>query len=248
MFRIPDRTQSPDGPDFRFSDAWRENDHRVKGGYAQTVVSQADDYSAYSPPSPVWEKTRPTTTTSTTDVRPLLPNGHPCSSDLSPRSLIAHSREEMMQMIRELPESCYELSLKDIVDCKIAQQDARLKPPTEEQPGLPHVKHYQVKEKKKITRSDSMDNTTFLIKTFFPSFSKTKLVLGNASGTNPMPSLGFERSNAKKYYCKDQLVKATAGRNNINKYREEEKEAGMGCWPSTSGRKSRTWKIIRWLF
>ena len=67
---------------------------------------------------------------------------------------MAQARNELMEMFDDLPESCYELSLKDIVT-----KDTK-----------PEMKGNKKGEKKgPISRSVSLDTGVFLIKMFVPS-------------------------------------------------------------------------------
>ncbi|KAL9664291.1 hypothetical protein QQ045_019690 [Rhodiola kirilowii] len=221
----------PVSPDFRFQDAWRKDDQDVfEGDETEPQPLFQDDYSR----RPLW-KTR---TTTSPDIRPLLPLDQPCS-DQSMTHVIANSREEMMKMIRDLPESSYELSLKDIVDLQ-SSQETKVEPSIEEEAVffLNTNNPQLVKPNKKMTRSDSsMNKNAFLIKTLlFPSFSlsaKRKLVPpGNSSRIIP-------RSSKDKIHPRDKSVKEEAPRITNNKFRnEDDKHETTGCWP----RKLKKWR------
>lgn len=91
-----------------------------------------------------------------------------------------------MEMIQDMPESCYELSLRDIVD----EQHV-------EEAGFRSKTEPQIKKKKKkikarqMSRISSMESETFLLKMFFPSslsFKKKSKAAGSCSNVSPRPS------------------------------------------------------------
>ncbi|KAL9158761.1 hypothetical protein ABFS82_08G089700 [Erythranthe guttata] len=115
------------------------------------------------------------------ETQALIPqNDHQYSRILSPKSrvrAIEDGRRELMEMVKNIPESSYELSLKDIVD------------------GHQNVE--QVKEKKKkhkaqqskktksgqMCRTASMESEMFLLKVFVPvtlSFKKKPKAVKNS--------------------------------------------------------------------
>ncbi|XP_039167176.1 uncharacterized protein LOC104421989 isoform X2 [Eucalyptus grandis] len=119
-------------------------------------------------------------------------------SNLSPSSRtrrIEEGRREMIKMIRNLPESSYELSLKDIVDKQLPLQENQEEeeeefefPSAEEEeefefPSAEAESYKNQKRKKRkkvprttshqhhqVSRCNSMETGSFLIKMFFPSF------------------------------------------------------------------------------
>ena len=117
-----------------------------------------------------------------------------------------------MEMVRDLPETFYELSLKDIVERKADMEDQKeIDPPEEKKPVREATRHEEKKdnktstekgkksEKKKMSRTRSVDNGKFLLKTsVFPILlgsKKSKKNLG-ASGSfkiapvpKPQPTL-----------------------------------------------------------
>lgn len=124
--------------------------------------------------------------------RPMSPN--------SRVQAIARGRKELMEMVRDLPETFYELSLKDIVERKADMEDQKeIDPPEEKKPPKESTSQQEKKdnktssnkrgkksEKKKMSRSISADNGKFLLKTsVFPILlgsKKSKKNLG-ASGS-----------------------------------------------------------------
>lgn len=103
-------------------------------------------------------------------------SNHHCSSIVS-ESLrskdILEGKNEVMEMIKDMPESSYELSFQDMV---IEQHQMPL--PETEHKQLEN-KQKKVKNKKenksnKMLRVESMDSETFLLKMFFPTFDWMK--------------------------------------------------------------------------
>lgn len=101
---------------------------------------------------------------------PLLPRNHQYSYPLSPKSrlqAIVDGRKELMEIIQDMPESSYELSLKDIVD---EQQEAEQTDIAIDERSLKYKPDINMKKKKKIMfRSESMDSGVFLLKMHFPT-------------------------------------------------------------------------------
>lgn len=148
-------------------------------------IEAQDSFGAYS--LPLWESN---TITNITDSSPLLPHNHHSTNLSSPasarRALISESRRQLMEMIHDMPESCYELSLKDIVDQQqedIAAEGSVVK---DIDPSLRFDTKAQIRKRKKkkksfktgqLSRIKSMENETFLIKMYifpitFPSSNK----------------------------------------------------------------------------
>uniref|UniRef100_A0A803LHL2 Uncharacterized protein n=1 Tax=Chenopodium quinoa TaxID=63459 RepID=A0A803LHL2_CHEQI len=124
---------------------------------------------------------------------------------------IAKGRKELMDMVRDLPESFYELSLRDIVDQKPELQTQKEKEkeieiPEEKKPNKETTKAKETKKqkkssskkvkksesKKKMVRSRSVDNGKFLLKTsVFPILgtrkSKKNLSAASSFKVAPMP-------------------------------------------------------------
>lgn len=85
------------------------------------VVEEGDDGAAYLPS--LWGKSN-NRVMSSYESSPLLSRDHQYSN-LSPRSRlqrIVEARKELMEMIQDMPDSSYELSLKDMVDEHQLQQ------------------------------------------------------------------------------------------------------------------------------
>ncbi|KAH7520945.1 hypothetical protein FEM48_Zijuj08G0199500 [Ziziphus jujuba var. spinosa] len=151
------------------------SDHISSGGGGELECQAQDSFGAYS--SPFQESNN---MTNITDSSPLLPyNHHYCN--LSPasarRGLILESRRELMEMIHNIPESCYELSLKDIVDQQHGLQEDAAKESVIEDRSFHFDTEAQIRKQKRkkksfktgqLSRIESMEDKTFLIKMFFP--------------------------------------------------------------------------------
>lgn len=144
----------------------------------QAEANTEESSGVYSPP--LWKTNRSRSTKQ--ESSPLLPHNHHYSN-LSPnsrRKAIADGRKELMEMIQDLPESCYELSLKDIVAEQHTSHEGgeeNMAMATKDETSDFNAETQIVKLKKKkrnirkgpITRTSSMESETFLIKTFLPS-------------------------------------------------------------------------------
>lgn len=161
---------------------------------------------------PIWK--RSTSKNVQIESSPLLPHNHH-SSNLSPtsrRKAIADGRRQLMEMIKDMPESSYELSLKDIVDEQNSLEEAQEGPDIKES-SFHFETEAQIKKKKKkginkarqLSRIESMESENFLLKMFFPtslSFKK-KTKAGNNSKVSPRPSFeGTEDHIDKEWWLK----------------------------------------------
>ncbi|KAK3419306.1 hypothetical protein EUGRSUZ_J01342 [Eucalyptus grandis] len=198
-------------------------------------------------------------------------------SNLSPSSRtrrIEEGRREMMEMIRNLPESSYELSLKDIVDKQLPLQENQEEeeeefefPSAEEEeefefPSAEAESNKNQKRKKRkkvprttshqhhqVSRCNSMETGTFLIKMFFPSFlassknpatswnSRLKISrrtlfegldqrsLDTVSRINTSPVAGDQGSRSRD------RTESSTSRSNSYKRRNHDSDSFLGCWP-----------------
>ncbi|XP_021718151.1 uncharacterized protein LOC110685906 [Chenopodium quinoa] len=140
---------------------------------------------------------------------------------------IAKGRKELMDMVRDLPESYYELSLRDIVDQKPELQmqkekEKEIQIPEEKKPNKETTKAKETKKqkkssskkvkksesKKKMVRSRSVDNGKFLLKTsVFPILgtrkSKKNLTAASSFKVAPMPKADSSSAGPGKVGEKD---------------------------------------------
>ncbi|GER35273.1 hypothetical protein STAS_11543 [Striga asiatica] len=116
-----------------------------------------DQFGDFSPP--FWPRTKPS------DMRQensaLLPNG----------------RKEMMDMVKDMPESSYELSLKDIVNGQQTMDEVQVKEVVAKSKKMKHKmeRKIPVSNNCQISRTESMESEVYLVKLFLPlslSFSK----------------------------------------------------------------------------
>ena len=126
---------------------------------------------------------------------PLLPHDHH-PSNLSPtsrREVIADGRKQLMEMVKDMPESSYELSLKDLVNEQHGLEEVQ-EGPVESQEDQPKKQKKNtkkgIKKVRQLSRIESLESETFLLKMFFPtslSFKK-KTKEGKSSKLSPSPS------------------------------------------------------------
>ncbi|XP_039058865.1 uncharacterized protein LOC120202514 [Hibiscus syriacus] len=178
------------------------NDENLDDGCQ--VEFQVEESCVEDCPSPSWGATK------STDDSPLLPDNH-FYSNLSPsrrRQIIEQGRKELMEMVRNMPESNYELSLKDLVDRKnppemvkerVVYEDKSLSSGTE-------TKRRKTKTAAgSLSRTKSMEADHFLLKMSFPtrlvSFKK-KSMAENSSRVSPSPPEGSEKPASKKRWIK----------------------------------------------
>ncbi|PIN14122.1 hypothetical protein CDL12_13241 [Handroanthus impetiginosus] len=168
---------------------FRPNDHE-----------ESDDSGVCSPP--LW-KNSPSPTASPS--QPLLT--HQISRSLSPKSraqAIARGQKELMEMVKTMPESSYELSLRDLVENHTIEtqghQVERLNNSSLQQRGVGKVKRQESKNNEK---NMGFENKGLFLKMVFPFNlgSKKKKNFGrNSSGkVSPKPG-GGERDWWKKKF------------------------------------------------
>lgn len=150
----------------------------------------------------------------------MLPSNHRYSnlSRAVRIKAIEEGRKELMEMIHNMPESGYELSLKDIVDEERIADEVEEELILEDRNSLSETEVQTNKQKKKkkksiksgkISRSASMDNEAFLLKIFFPSTrgSKRQVHTRKCSKISPKPSgVGSENCIYKRWSIKRIVV------------------------------------------
>lgn len=137
---------------------------------------------------------------------PLLPHDHPYSIPLrsSRQQAIEQGRREIMEMVRDMPESCFELSLKDIVDEGLSLREARKEDGSIDKEEMQKSRKKRKKAKNvprlgmdrsPVSRSYSMDSGSFMIKMFFPAFLKSRTAQskgGNRSKSKVSPRTSID--------------------------------------------------------
>lgn len=103
---------------------------------------------------------------------------------------IARYRQEMMELVRGVPETAYELSLRDMVEIPAAAKGRA----AEEEKGPPAAEKKVVSGRKEILRSASMDSGVFKLKMFSPVMSLWKWrrssgASASGSKVSPKPAL-----------------------------------------------------------
>nr|GEZ89453.1 protein kinase-like domain-containing protein [Tanacetum cinerariifolium] len=118
---------------------------------------------------------------------------------------MAQARNELMEMFDDLPESCYELSLKDIVT-----KDTK-----------PEMKGNKKGEKKgSISRSVSLDTGVFLLKMFVPSSfgMKKQKVCPSTSMNDSKKRLGVTKQWKSWFFFDNKSNLNSRSRNNNRCY------------------------------
>ncbi|CAL5417517.1 unnamed protein product [Camellia sinensis] len=156
-----------------------------------------DESGVFSPP--LWKSSPPRSPTHTrhpqNNYRSLSPN--------SRAQAIARGQWELMEMVKTMPESCYELSLKDIVDhptrvmeseeeCLVGEKSFGREDLSQRVKVVKRQESNKNESKGKVTmRSTSFDNGGFLLKMVFPfSFGlkkKKKNLSTNGLGSKVSP-------------------------------------------------------------
>ncbi|KAF9599770.1 hypothetical protein IFM89_001716 [Coptis chinensis] len=179
---------------------------RSGGGEGIEFSAQSDESGVISPP--LWKTSPPKSPpTETTPLQSHTYNHHHYRL-LSPTSrsqAIARGKEELMQMVKNMPETTYELSLKDLVEHSRIQGVGHTTVVEDTELGKNFNTNKAGGKKKKktgkaILRSGSMDNGPFLLKMFIPIFlgrkKKKSLITGTCAKVSPRPIEG-----EKKYEC-----------------------------------------------
>lgn len=158
---------------------------------------------------------------------------------------IAGYRQEMLDMVRDMPETAYELSLRDIVESpRIAKPVPETLVEGRELSKDKTDKEKDQKKKKKVkkggrkmSRSESMDTGGFLLKMFLPSSLLGRKKSFGSSGTcakvSPKPMLAEgEKGGLDKSTDRDWWKKKASG-----------EEGGSSSSSSSSSSSGRSWKL-----
>lgn len=125
-------------------------------------------------------------------------NHYRCLSPKSKAQAIARGQRELMEMVSRMPESCYELSLKDIVEKPMVEtrqeklvQDGKTFDENTRRAGAMENKRND--KNSQMKRSGSVENGGFLLKMAFPASlgsKKTKKKVDSSTGkVSPRPSV-----------------------------------------------------------
>lgn len=176
-----------------------QNKWNLNGDDVQFRPQKSEDESGVQSPR-LWKNSPPTSPLNSrynsSTYRSLSPN--------SRTQAIARGQRELMEMVKNMPESCYELSLKDLVE------HPRIESPKEESYLLEEKNyddHHQVlnervksirrqeskntEKKAQILRSKSMENGGLFLKMVFPfsfkSRKKKNLMTSTLAKVSPKP-------------------------------------------------------------
>ncbi|KAG5241898.1 U2 small nuclear ribonucleoprotein auxiliary factor [Salix suchowensis] len=143
---------------------------------------------------------------------------------ISPRSrlqVIAEGRKKLMEMVHSMPESSYELSLKDIKEMAIQRTSFDL-----EAHIIKKQKTTSFRKTGDISRTGSIEKETFLIKMFIPTSLSFKTISDktrNDSKVSPRSSMELTDNRAGKEWWVKRILFTKAGR-----------ESGSGSTSSSS--------------
>ncbi|KAI5311744.1 hypothetical protein L3X38_040917 [Prunus dulcis] len=220
--------------------SWNSMGARINEG----ASTDDDEYDSGVRSPPLWE-----TASRVNNYRSLSP--------ASRTQAIARGQREMMEMVKNMPESCYELSLKDLVEHKkpmVDEEDDRDQNEEEDDKStqvlvrrgnLNEEGNYKKKksEKKKfVMRSGSIDSGGFLLKMVFP------ISLGlNKKNMNKINSNNNNNNNKMK---KSDSVVVGANSNNTTSAKVSPKPQGQGHGQGVDGSvkggvESEWWKMKR---
>ncbi|CAI9778061.1 unnamed protein product [Fraxinus pennsylvanica] len=178
---------------------------------------EEDDSGVHSPP--LWKNSR-SPAKSLSPSHPLL--HHQNYRAFSPNSrtqAIARGQWELMEMVKNMPESSYELSLKDLVEHhRIETQDQEERLNKERNHGIQGL-HQRAKKNEKMSRKGSFDNRGLFLKMSFPISLKTKKKNNVVNKVLPKPEGSTD---------KDWWMKRFAGSSDSDSSRSRTGSSGSG--------------------
>lgn len=220
--------------------SWNSMGARINEG----ASTDDDEYDSRVCSPPLWE-----TASRVNNYRSLSP--------ASRTQAIARGQREMMEMVKNMPESCYELSLKDLVEHKkpmVDEEDDRDQNEEEDDKSTQvlvrrgnlndegNYKKKKSEKKKLVMRSGSIDSGGFLLKMVFP------ISLGlNKKNMNKINSSNNNNNNKMK---KSDSVVVGANSNNSTSAKVSPKPQGQGHGQGVDGSvkggvESEWWKMKR---
>ncbi|XP_020571023.1 uncharacterized protein LOC110018154 isoform X1 [Phalaenopsis equestris] len=161
------------------------SDHLEYGTWAQKLRTLDDSFSKRKPQSEFGPYARtirlPSVEGSNDDSSPpLWKSASPIPRPTS--QIIEKYRHEMMDLARDLPETDYELSLRDMVELKQIHRSGKEEEEASLTERLEVSKEREKRRVRKVSRTGSMDSGGFLLKLFLPSFPA---VLGGSRKISP---------------------------------------------------------------
>ncbi|KAF5196652.1 Chlorohydroquinone/hydroquinone 1,2-dioxygenase [Thalictrum thalictroides] len=158
------------------------NHHRGSGEGGGGIEFRAhNEHESGVTSPPLWKSSPPKSPPTETTPLQSQPYNHHHYRLLSPTSrlqAIARGKEELMEMVKNMPESNYELSLKDLVEHSRIQGSGQTTVVEERGVGKDYNKINSTEKKKKkkkksdkpqLSKSGSMNNGPFLLKMFVPN-------------------------------------------------------------------------------
>ncbi|KAG7597817.1 hypothetical protein ISN44_As06g021340 [Arabidopsis suecica] len=168
---------------------------------------------------------------------------------LSPDSkaqAIARGQRELMEMVSKMPESCYELSLKDLVEVKVNQENERkVFDELPKRTVRPSKVVRKMKSDKRIdpNRSGGGNNSGFLLKMMFPvslgtkkDTTKKKKKKEEACKVSPRPSISEETVKVEDKEWWNRMSESSTKRsgssssNNSNRSRSSLRDEKNSCF------------------
>ncbi|KAJ7945221.1 Patatin-like phospholipase domain protein [Quillaja saponaria] len=231
---------------------------QLEGSKLNSVAHVEEDFGACSPD--LWETNKVRHCKNT--YSPLhshdYNHDHSSLSPTSRRQAIIEGKRQLMGMIQDLPESCCELSLKDMVDSEEAVLEVPEKTVIDDTSTCNTTKVQfgkQIKKKKnksnkknQILRAESFDRETFLLKMFLPtSLAKKKAKVGKHSMQQTTKQLDkdcwirrfFAAGENRKSIRSNISGSTSISSNNNNISRYTDRNLSPGCWPFFHNTKSR---------
>ncbi|KAL5843902.1 hypothetical protein ACOSQ4_009860 [Xanthoceras sorbifolium] len=216
------------------------------GTERKVVVVDGDDDSGVCSP-PLW-RTSPT-------ASPQHQKNHYRSLSPSSRTqAIARGQRELMEMVSRMPESCYELSMKDLVEQPIIE----MKQESFREEKSDKNKNEKKKKKNKkdvqmLKRSGSLDNERFLLKMVFPVYmgskknSKKRIdSLSNSNISKITPKSTVCDGSDKEWWKKTQTNgssnnsgSAKSSSASSSSSRSSSRQGSGSCWPFMRTKKSK---------
>ncbi|KAI9200342.1 hypothetical protein LWI28_006263 [Acer negundo] len=152
---------------------WKSLGAQIGVAERKLVVDGGDDDSGVCSP-PLWR--------SSPNSSPQHRKNHYRSLSPSSRTqAIARGQRELMEMVGRMPESCYELSMKDLVEQPMIEskqesfrEETKSSVKSNDDKGLLKKKKNEKKQIQMMKRSGSADNERFLLKMIFPVYLGSK--------------------------------------------------------------------------
>ncbi|KAL0332640.1 UNVERIFIED_CONTAM: hypothetical protein Scaly_2165500 [Sesamum calycinum] len=185
--------------DFEFWEETLPVDPRSCGDSFEGQRLVEDQEGAYSPP--LWTRTPVDCRRETSSLLPRR-HEHSCLSPASRLRAIVDGRRELMEMIQDLPESSYELTLKDIVDDQQNMEEVQEKEVIVEEKKVKHKTESRPQNSRKtknrqICRTESMESEVFLLKMFLPASLSSKKKPEARKHPKPCPRKSLEGSEKR---------------------------------------------------